>query len=102
MSPAAERQMLRSVLRRIDNPNRPVLASRWFMPVVWVAFVLAVVLLLAFAVFIGPWLSAACFILLGVAYMHALFKSAAAKSWPSLAPYFDRASIEERLKELEA
>ena len=102
MNRSAEAKMLRIVLRRIDNPIQPLLSSRWFMPAVWIAFVVLVALFCVVGETVGVWAAAFGFIFLGMGYMHAYFKASGARGWPLLTPHFNRESIEARLRELES
>jgi len=101
MNPAAERKMLQHVLERMDKPVQPVFSSRWFRPVVWCIFVVLVAVIYVIGEHVAHWLAAFGFTLLGMGYMHAYFKAAAAQGWPVLTRYFNRERIEARLAELE-
>jgi hypothetical protein len=102
MKPAAERRILREVLRQIHGAPHPVWPARWFLPVAWVAFVVLVATFYALGELVAHWLGAFGFVLLGMAYMFANLKAAAANAWPVLGQYVQRERIESRLRELES
>lgn len=102
MKPVAEKRLLREVLRLIDRPVQPVWSARWFMPLAWVVFVLLAAIFYALGELVAHWLSAIGFLLLGMGYMYAYLKVAAAHAWPVLGPYVQRERIEGRLRELES
>jgi hypothetical protein len=102
MKVAAERKMLREVLRLVDRPEHPVFSAWWFMPVGWVVFVLLSGIVYALGEHVAHWISALGFLLLGMGYMFAYLRAAAGRAWRVLGQYVQRERIEGRLRELDS
>jgi len=102
MKPADERKFLRFVLKRIDNPVQPVLASRWVMPASWLVLLLLMCLFDYLGKYVSHWLAAFGFLCTGTAYAYVCLRVYAARGWPFLARHIDRASLQTRLGELES
>lgn len=102
MKSRAERQVLKSVLKWLDNPRGRVVGTRWFFPIAWVSLVVVTATLYVTGRSARFEFTAITFFLLGLAYWHAYVLATAARSWPVLTQYFDREALERRLRELEA
>ena len=102
MDAAVEQKILKSLLHQIDNPRAPVISPRSSKLLLWVAFIAIATILLLFSKQIGPWLSAAGFLLLGITYSRAWYKTAAGAGWRVVIPHLNKETIESRLKELES
>jgi hypothetical protein len=101
-----EKQLLRTVLNQLDQPNYPKRRSKFLSMIVGLLlWVLAFCGFEAFFHYGGAphwreaFLGLAC---LGIGYILAyqMFKSMHTRQWPIISPYFDRALIEQRLREL--
>jgi hypothetical protein len=102
MKPDDERKLLRFVLKRIDNPVQPVLASRWVMPASWLVILLLVGLFDYLGRHVSHWLAVFGFLCTGIGYAYVCIRVFAARAWPLLARHYDRASLQTRLSELES
>jgi hypothetical protein len=99
---AEEKRTIKSILKWVDRPGGGLAGSRWFFPVVWLSLIAVTAGLYVVGHSARFEVVALVSFLVGLAYWHAFILSSAARSWPVLAKYVDRESLERRLRELEA
>lgn len=104
MNKRSERKVLNTVLAQLDDPSPPVRQKWWsLLPSLFLWLGAFVVFLLYMGLGSPHWthaLVALSALGLGRYWSYRMYLASYKYQWPLIAPHFDRASIEARLKEL--
>ena len=100
MNAAAEKKLLRQVLRQLENPKQSMLTANWFLPIAWVVCFLLFMGAFQFGRYFGGGVITAAFTCFGVLIGVIAYARACAKQESMMRGHIDRESINRRLAEL--
>lgn len=99
-----ELSVLKSVLKKVNNPAPGLIARRWFLVPLWFLVLLSVlgILQLHEAELLGGMLYMLLLLFFGIIIGAATMLRVAEKQWPFITPHVSAESIEKRIDEINA